>query len=90
MPLVYHADIYGMLCHRCNAYSLTPRECPKCGSQHQRLRTGTQKVVDEVAALFPRARVLRWDRDTASRQGGHADMMDMFTRAMPTCWWARR
>src|SRR5438552_9409683 len=41
---------------------------------------GTQRVVDEVAALLPRARVLRWDRDTASRQGGHADIMEMFTR----------
>jgi primosomal protein N' (replication factor Y) len=81
VPLVYHADIHGMLCHRCNAYSLIPRECPKCGSPGIRgFGTGTQKVVDEVAALFPKARVLRWDRDTASRQGGHADMMDMFTK----------
>jgi primosomal protein N' (replication factor Y) len=81
VPLVYHADVHGMLCHRCNAYSLTPRECPKCGSPSIKgFGTGTQRVVDEVAALFPKARVLRWDRDTASRQGGHADMMEMFTR----------
>ncbi|MFL5732911.1 MAG: primosomal protein N' [Chloroflexia bacterium] len=81
VPLVYHADIYGMLCHRCNAHSLTPRECPKCGSgQIKGFGVGTQKVVDEVTALFPRARVLRWDRDTASRHGGHEGIMDMFTR----------
>jgi primosomal protein N' (replication factor Y) len=81
VPLVYHADVHGMLCHRCNAYSLMPRECPKCGSPSIRgFGTGTQKVVDEVASLFPKARVLRWDRDTASRQGGHADMMEMFTK----------
>jgi len=81
VPLVYHADVHGMLCHRCNAYSLMPRECPKCGSPSIRgFGTGTQKVVDEVAALFPKARVLRWDRDTASRQGGHTDMMEMFTK----------
>ncbi|MEO8289187.1 MAG: primosomal protein N' [Chloroflexota bacterium] len=81
VPLVYHADIHGMLCHRCNAYSLTPAACPKCGSPSIKgFGTGTQKVVDEVAALFPKARVLRWDRDTAARQGGHADMMEMFTK----------
>ncbi|HYO49561.1 MAG TPA: primosomal protein N' [Chloroflexia bacterium] len=81
VPLVYHADVYGMICHRCNAFSLTPKECPKCGSSHIKgFGVGTQKVVDEMAALFPRARVLRWDRDTASRQGGHADIMDMFMR----------
>jgi primosomal protein N' (replication factor Y) len=81
VPLVYHADVYGMLCHRCNAHSRTPRECENCGSSHIRgFGVGTQKVVDEVAALFRGARVLRWDRDTASRQGGHADIMEMFTR----------
>ncbi|MEO5953459.1 MAG: primosomal protein N', partial [Chloroflexia bacterium] len=81
VPLVYHQDIHGMLCHRCNAFSLVPRECPKCGSDSIRgFGLGTQKVVDEVAALFPQARLLRWDRDTASRQGGHGDMMDTFAR----------
>lgn len=81
VPLVYHADIYGMLCHRCNAFSLAPRECPKCASsQIKGFGTGTQKVVDEVSALFPDARVLRWDRDTASRHGSHAGLMEMFAQ----------
>jgi primosomal protein N' (replication factor Y) len=81
VPLVYHSAIHGLLCHRCNAYSLTPSECPQCGSESIKgFGTGTQRVVDEVAAQFPRARVLRWDRDTASRRGGHEDLMDMFTR----------
>ena len=81
VPLVYHADVYGMICHRCNAYSLTFRECPACGSSDIKgFGTGTQKVVDEVANLFPGARVLRWDRDTASRSGGHSGLMDLFVR----------
>ena len=81
VPLVFHADVYEMLCHRCNAHSLIPRECPKCGSsQIKGFGVGTQRVVDEVAAMFPRARVLRWDRDTASGQGGHAGIMDIFAR----------
>src|SRR5205085_1217893 len=81
VPLVYHADVFGMLCHRCNAHSRIPRECPKCGSsQIKGFGVGTQRVVEEVAALLPRTRVLRWDRDTASRQGGHANIMELFTR----------
>lgn len=81
VPLVYHADIHGMLCHRCNAFALVPRECSKCGSASIRgFGLGTQKVVDEVAALFPQARILRWDRDTAARQSTHADLMDTFAR----------
>jgi primosomal protein N' (replication factor Y) len=80
VPLVFHSAIHGLLCHRCNAYSLTPSECPECGSSSIKgFGTGTQRVVDEVAAQFPRARVLRWDRDTASRRGGHEDLMEMFT-----------
>ncbi|HET9496668.1 MAG TPA: primosomal protein N', partial [Chloroflexia bacterium] len=81
VPLVFHSAIHGLLCHRCNAYSLTPSECPACGSAGIKgFGTGTQRVVDEVAAHFPRARVLRWDRDTASRRGGHENLMEMFTR----------
>jgi primosomal protein N' (replication factor Y) len=81
VPLVYHADVYGMLCHRCNAFSLSPRECPRCGSAHIRgMGTGTQRVVDEVNRLFPRARVIRWDRDTASRAGSHDALMSGFAR----------
>ncbi len=81
VPLVYHADVFGMLCHRCNAHSRIPRECPKCGSsQIKAFGAGTQRVVEEVVAFLPRAHVLRWDRDTASRQGGHANIMEMFTQ----------
>jgi primosomal protein N' (replication factor Y) len=81
VPLVFHADVYGMLCHRCNAFSLSPRECPRCGSAHIRgMGSGTQRVVDEVGRLFPRARVMRWDRDTASRVGSHDMLMDGFAR----------
>ena len=79
VPMVYHADVYGMLCHRCNDSAPVPRYCPKCGGEIKGFGVGTQRVVDEVAALFPRARVLRWDKDTASRHGGHAGIMDMFT-----------
>jgi primosomal protein N' (replication factor Y) (superfamily II helicase) len=81
VPLVYHADVYGMLCHRCNAFSLSPRECSRCGSAHVRgMGSGTQRVVDEVNKLFPRARVMRWDRDTAARAGSHDVLMEGFAR----------
>jgi primosomal protein N' (replication factor Y) len=77
--MVYHADVYGLLCHRCNNSEPVPRYCPKCGGEIKGFGVGTQRVVDEVAALVPRARVLRWDKDTASRHGGHAGIMEMFT-----------
>jgi primosomal protein N' (replication factor Y) len=39
---------------------------------------GTQRVVEEVAALFPAARTLRWDRDSVGRKGEHTRMLDRF------------
>ena len=43
-----------------------PRRCRECGSSHIRqLGIGTQRVVDEVAALLPGVRVQRWDSDAA-------------------------
>jgi primosomal protein N' (replication factor Y) len=35
-------------------------------------------VVEEVEALFPAARTMRWDRDTVSRKGDHGRMLDRF------------
>ena len=41
-------------------------KCPRCDSEHLRLTgIGTQKVEDEVSALFPNARILRMDADTS-------------------------
>jgi primosomal protein N' (replication factor Y) len=37
-------------------------------------------VVEEVAALFPGARALRWDRDSVGRKGDHERMLDRFLR----------
>lgn len=68
-----------LVCHHCNKRRQVPSVCPNCRSPHIRsLGAGTQKIVEEVHALLPDARVLRWDSDTASTAASHADLLNTF------------
>ena len=79
VPLVWHADVDLVLCHRCDYHGRPPTVCPQCGSRSiRRFGAGTQRVEEEMGKLFPQARVLRWDRDTAGRKGAHGAMLAAF------------
>jgi primosomal protein N' (replication factor Y) len=68
-----------LVCHHCNKRRQVPSVCPNCRSPRIRsLGAGTQKIVEEVRALLPDARVLRWDSDTATTAASHADLLDTF------------
>jgi primosomal protein N' (replication factor Y) len=70
-----------LVCHSCNHRELVPANCPECWSPRiKSFGVGTQRVVEEVAALFPNARALRWDRDSVGRKGDHERMLDRFLR----------
>ncbi len=81
IPYTYHTATTRLICHRCDKRSVSPRLCAGCGSRRIRyLGVGTQKVEEEVARLFPRARVLRWDRDIAGGKEAHAQILSSFAR----------
>ncbi len=57
----------GLVCHHCNHREPAPVECPQCGGRRIRhFGLGTERVEAELKELFPAARLLRWDSDTAS------------------------
>jgi len=63
-------------CHYCNYGMLVPKACPACkGPYLERRGFGTEKVAQEIAALWPRARVARLDRDTVRRKGAASDIL---------------
>lgn len=65
IPLTYHKVNNRLICHYCGHSAEMTDACPSCGSNHLKLTgIGTQKVEDEVAGLFPNARILRMDADT--------------------------
>jgi primosomal protein N' (replication factor Y) (superfamily II helicase) len=79
LPMIYHGDLDRLLCHHCNRRKPAPERCPGCGGHRIRyLGAGTQRVIEEVRRHFPRARLLRWDRDTASRRGAHDRLWEQF------------
>ncbi len=79
LPLTYHADENGLVCHTCNYRRQMPRTCPQCGSsQIRQFGTGTEKVESDVQALIPNARILRWDAETTRQKGAHDLLLQSF------------
>jgi primosomal protein N' (replication factor Y) len=63
-------------CHYCNYAVLVPKACPACkGPYLERRGFGTEKVAQEIARLWPEARVARLDRDTVRRKGAAAEIL---------------
>lgn len=75
IPLVFHADLKLMICHRCDYRMPPPQRCPECASRLDYLGAGTQRVEESVRKLFPDARVMRWDAD-AVRQHGYQVLLN--------------
>jgi primosomal protein N' (replication factor Y) len=79
VSLTYHASEHVLLCHYCSRQSAVPIICPSCRSASIRhFGLGTERVQQTVQRLFPRARVLRWDRDTARNREAHEDLLRAF------------
>lgn len=73
--MYYHRDREEMQCHYCGNYYPSPRKCPKCGAfSFSYGSPGTQKVEQILRILFPQARILRLDSDSARRQESHKSM----------------
>jgi primosomal protein N' (replication factor Y) len=75
--LVLHAADRRLRCHHCGAEAAIPRACPTCGNLDLRaVGRGTQRVEETLASLFPHARIVRIDRDTARRRSEFRRTLD--------------
>jgi primosomal protein N' (replication factor Y) len=75
--MVLHAADRRLRCHHCGAQEKVPRECPSCGNVDLRpLGRGTQRIEETLAALFPGARTLRIDRDSARKRAVMAQTLE--------------
>lgn len=67
MPLTYHKVNDCVICHCCGYMRRADKVCPACGSRFFSMKgEGTQLIEDELSAMFPKAKILRMDADTAS------------------------
>ena len=79
ISLTLHMDTKTMRCHYCGHEERIPYHCPDCGGDKIRYYgTGTQKVEEELQALFPEARILRMDVDTTRKKGAHERILQTF------------
>jgi len=70
VSLTFHRAAHRLKCHLCGHEAAPPEACPFCGEPHLRgVGEGTERIEEELTALFPAARILRLDRDTTSRRG---------------------
>ncbi|MFU1792892.1 primosomal protein N' [Paenibacillus azoreducens] len=79
ISLTYHQKSNNLRCHYCGYAAPAPSVCPDCGSEHIRyFGTGTQRVEEELAKLFPGIRVIRMDVDTTTEKGSHEKLLKQF------------
>lgn len=71
MSLTYHLKGRAS-CHYCGYSVAPPRICPSCkGEDLQYFGLGTQRLESQLRAMFPKARIVRMDRDSTGRKGAH-------------------
>ena len=78
VPMVYHKAARKVLCHYCGSQMEPPTVCPTCGGKLQYRGFGTQKAEEELAKLFPDARVLRMDQDSTAAKDAHEKLLARF------------
>jgi primosomal protein N' (replication factor Y) (superfamily II helicase) len=79
VSLTFHTTKKHLRCHYCGFVKKPPTMCPKCSNTELRMHAfGTQQVQQELQELFPKAIILRMDRDTTSAKGAHNKILKQF------------
>lgn len=79
VTMTYHATKKHLRCHYCGKVKAPPTTCSQCGGFEFAMRGfGTQRVEEELKALFPEAKILRMDLDTTSRKHSHEKILQQF------------
>ena len=81
VSLTYHKFRNELVCHYCGYKIQLPHQCPEC--QSPELRTmgfGTEMVEEEIATLFPSAKVERLDFDTARTRAAYERIIADFEK----------
>ena len=80
VSLTLHRNLNQLTCHYCGYTYQVPTECPACGSRELQTRGyGTEKIEDEVRAIFPEARIARMDLDTTRTRQAYERIINDFS-----------
>ena len=83
VSMTYHSDNRRLMCHYCGYSVPVPHTCPSCGEPYLRFAGhGTQKAEEEIAKLFPEARILRMDADSMTRRSSYDKKLSDFAAGL--------
>jgi primosomal protein N' (replication factor Y) (superfamily II helicase) len=81
VSLTHHKRARDLRCHLCGFSQAAPPLCPQCSGEKLFFGgVGTQKVEEELAAVFPDARIERLDRDTTRRREDLEGILERFRK----------
>lgn len=81
ISMTYHSANNRLMCHYCGHSVPFSDLCPECGENAVRYSGfGTQKIEQELALLFPEARIIRMDTDSTSGKNSHERVLDSFAK----------
>lgn len=85
VTLTYHRNFNSLVCHQCGFTLVPPAVCTGCGAREKieadaeplfaHRGSGTERVHEELGALFPSARIAVLDRDTASSVQDYVEIL---------------
>ena len=79
ITLTYHAANQRLMCHYCGFSIPFTRECPSCHEDQVRYSGfGTQRAQQELAEIFPNARILRLDADSTMTRFSYDKKLKQF------------
>lgn len=79
VSLTYHKFSHQLKCHYCGYFEKMADKCKSCGAiDLDIVGMGTEKIEDEIAELFPSAKVSRLDYDALKTKHGHAKVIAEF------------
>ncbi|MDR1846784.1 MAG: primosomal protein N' [Bacteroidales bacterium] len=79
VSLTLHKQSASMNCHYCDAHTALLKVCPQCGSGALRMMGfGTEKIEEELAIYFPKARIARMDLDSTKGKASYQKIIAAF------------
>ncbi len=81
VSLTYHKSERRLKCHYCDFHQPPPDTCPACGgiSLHP-LGAGTQRIEEDIAALFPGVKIERMDSDSVKGRQAYDTLLSRVDR----------
>ena len=79
IPLNQHKNPPAMICHYCGYQTQLSFKCSKCShDDYVESGLGIEKIEENLQFRFPEQSILRMDRDTTSKQGAIANILQKF------------